>query len=362
MVGRVAVKPEPHVVPDPAETHGRQRPFHHLERPRLAGACVAAQQKQEPVRGREFRGRPETAVAAVEACGDVVIGAVQHAYARLLGGRVLERFAELRGEAFGRGGDLPGLLRPQRLDPFAELDQAAAAEAVAFGDIGRGEERFPVGGHENAERPAAAAGHHLAGGHVHGVDVGALLAVDLDADEGVVQVAGGFVVFEGFLLHHVAPVAGGVADGQEDGLVLRLGRGEGGLAPGVPLDRVVGVLQQIGAFFVDQAVGGHGVAPRGCRSPVCSVDPSVRSAGRPVVPVIQSTRQPVARLRVLNCRICAETTDLYHRHDQGCWQCTARTDRPTGQTGRRVDRPIDPPGAHRAGGWRSAGLRAARRR
>jgi len=84
-VGGVAVEPEPHVVPDAAPAHGAQRALHHLQRPGLAGALVAAQQEQQPVRGGEFRGRLETAVATVKAEGDVVVGAVQQAQAGFLG-------------------------------------------------------------------------------------------------------------------------------------------------------------------------------------------------------------------------------------------------------------------------------------
>jgi hypothetical protein len=48
--------------------------------------------------------------------------------------------------------------------------------------------------------------------HVDRVDIGALLAVDLDVDEVVVHVGGGLRILEGLTLHHVAPVAGGIAD------------------------------------------------------------------------------------------------------------------------------------------------------
>ena len=39
------------------------------------------------------------------------------------------------------------------------------------------------------------------------------------------------------------------------GLSSALGRGQGLLAPGIPVHRVVGVLEQVGRGFVDQAVG-----------------------------------------------------------------------------------------------------------
>ena len=76
---------------------------------------------------------------------------------------------------------------------------------------------------------------------------------------------GDLLVLERFALHDVAPVAGRVADAQEDGLVLLARLGEGLLAPRKPVHRVVLVLEQVGRFLPRQAVrigrrsgGGYG--------------------------------------------------------------------------------------------------------
>jgi hypothetical protein len=53
-------------------------------------------------------------------------------------------------------------------------------------------------------------------------------------------------------------MTGRIADGEEDGLVLRLGPVEGLVTPGVPVDGVVGVLQEVGGFFMDQSVERSG--------------------------------------------------------------------------------------------------------
>jgi hypothetical protein len=55
----------------------------------------------------------------------------------------------------------------------------------------------------------------------------------------------------------MAPVAGGVADGEEDGLIFAAGFFESLLAPGIPIDGVQGVLAKIRAFFVLEAIGWH---------------------------------------------------------------------------------------------------------
>ena len=53
------------------------------------------------------------------------------------------------------------------------------------------------------------------------VEVGPLLAVHLDADEVLVHQRRGRLVLERLALHHVAPVAGRVADAEQDRLLLR---------------------------------------------------------------------------------------------------------------------------------------------
>ena len=60
--------------------------------------------------------------------------------------------------------------------------------------------------------------------------------------EAVVHESGGLRVLEGLALHHVAPVAGGVADAEEDGLVFGFGFLQGFFSPGIPIHGVVGVL------------------------------------------------------------------------------------------------------------------------
>ena len=61
-------------------------------------------------------------------------------------------------------------------------------------------------------------------------------------------------VLERLVLHHVAPVAGGVADREEDRLVLASCRLEGLLTPRVPVDGVVGMLEQVGALLAGEPV------------------------------------------------------------------------------------------------------------
>ena len=77
---------------------------------------------------------------------------------------------------------------------------------------------------------------HLNKGHVDVVDVRSLLPVHLDGHVAFVEDSPDVVVLEGLPLHHVAPVAGGVAHREEDGLVLAASFLEGLLPPGVPVE------------------------------------------------------------------------------------------------------------------------------
>ncbi len=114
---------------------------------------------------------------------------------------------------------------PERIcSPFSRHDSAIAcstwrprghAVARLGREVGAAVEGDLLRRQEHVQRPAAASGHALHRLHVERVDVGALLAVDLHAHELLVHHGGGGGVLEGLALHHVAPVAGRVADRDE---------------------------------------------------------------------------------------------------------------------------------------------------
>jgi len=49
----------------------------------------------------------------------------------------------------------------------------------------------------------------------------------------------------------MAPVAGGIAYGKEEGLIFRLGFLESFVTPWKPVYRVMGMLQKVGGFLMD---------------------------------------------------------------------------------------------------------------
>ena len=154
---------------------------------------------------------------------------------------------------------------PGQVQALEQVLDAGAAHAGFLGQVGGGEKGLSVRGQDHVERPATPAGHGLAKGHIEHVEVRAFLAVHLDGHHDGAHERGHVLVLEGLALHDVAPVAGGVADGQEDGFVFGPGLGKGFLTPGIPVHGVVGVLEEIGTFFVDETVrfAVHGGLPGG---------------------------------------------------------------------------------------------------
>ncbi len=224
------------------------------------GASAAKSSSSEEVgRGRELRRRAEAAPSRVEAAR--------------------ERFQRARVAASRDGSSPPGVRaarevaadgrasssacsstsarRCRQASPSALSSEreAGPAPAILRREVGAGEERLQLGRQEHRVRPAALAGQDLGGGHVDLVEVGPLLAVHLDADELLVHQRRDLGIGERLALHDVAPVAGRVADREEDRLVLGARSGDRLLAPGVPVDRVVGVEQEVGAGLAGQAVG-----------------------------------------------------------------------------------------------------------
>ena len=118
-----------------------------------------------------------------------------------------------------------------------------AAIAIPCREIGAAEEGLSIGRQQHGHRPAPAAGEHLHRGQVDGIDVGPLLAVHLDGDEPLIECASDLLVLEGLALHHVAPMAGRIADAEEHRLAFTPRALERLVAPRVPGDGIVRVLQ-----------------------------------------------------------------------------------------------------------------------
>ena len=185
-----------------------------------------AQAEIELRRVRELRRAAESAVDGIEALLELRKCARGRLDGQRVGGvRRLERIERTR-EAFALLGNRGALLVVGSGEPRQEIEEARHAVARQLREIGAGEIRRAVRREEHRERPAArAARHQRVRRLVDLVEVGPLLAVDLDVHEVLVHDRRDGRVLERFVRHDVAPVARRVADRQQDRLVLRFSRG-----------------------------------------------------------------------------------------------------------------------------------------
>ena len=255
-VGRVPVEAAAQLVVDAAVGH-----LLEVEAGDRLGLGVAAghpaEQELDGHRLRELRGAAPAAVDPVEAAVDPGRGLVEERTRRVVGGRAgvdALLLHERRDQPRPRRFELVALLAPGARDALEHLAEGRHPVARLVRVVGAAVERPAVGRQEDRHRPAALPGHRLDGAHVQLVEVGALLAVHLDRHEVVVHVGRGRRVLERLALHDVAPVAGGVADREEDRPIEQLRAGERVAAPREPVDRVVGVLEQVGARLAGEAV------------------------------------------------------------------------------------------------------------
>ena len=239
-VDAVAGEPAGELVVDPAAGHRLEGLRGHRERPLRA----LAEQELEHHRRRELRRAPEPAPDRVVLASQQVDGGVEGRPPDRGRGR-RQRLAQVLPQPFGHALHLVAALAPRLRQRCQHLPEGRLPVPWLVGEVGAGEERPGVVVEHHGHRPAAVPGHRGGGVHVDRVDVGPLLAVDLDADEVLVHQRRRRVVLERLVGHDVAPVAGGVPDAQQHrhppspGLLERL------RPPLPPVDGIVRVLEQV---------------------------------------------------------------------------------------------------------------------
>ncbi len=265
LVGGVAGEPPAELVVDAPLRHPIQGDHHHLERVRLF-AHRPPKEELERHGLRELGRRTEPTPSAVEGTTERCHGLAGDLLGQgPVGGRELPRTCDRLRHPARLHDELVTPLAPGVGDPLQYLSERRHAVGRLRWEVGARVEGTSVGGEERGQRPSSVAVHGLHRVHVDPVEVGPLLAVDLDRDEAGVHERRRGRVFEGLALHDVTPVAGRVSDRQEDGFVIVPGARERLLAPGVPVHRVVRVLEEVGARFSREVVRrslGHGSGPR----------------------------------------------------------------------------------------------------
>ena len=218
---------------------------------------VETRDEELEVRGRgELGSAPETAVGEVRG-SDQRARRARHG----LGARRRRRLPlrsrdeclrDLTRVFFDLGTPIPPGVR-ERVDHVGERRHPAARDGR---EIRAHVEGPSVGCADRVQRPAALAVQLESGVHVDLIDVGPFFAIDLDADEGVVHARGDPGILEGLALHDVAPMAGAVADRNEDRTILSLGSSERLFAPGMPVDGIEPMLPQVGTRLVGEPIRG----------------------------------------------------------------------------------------------------------
>ena len=260
-VGRVAVEAAAEVILDSAALEGVEG---ELEDP--LQLCVSPfrdrrrEDAQRAVRRKLWRaaetseGRVEGATQLVEVPIEVEaterLGVLRRVGDSPAGEEIDHRLADAIPLLF----DLFALLGPEAIEVLDQRREAGASRHVLGREVGPGVPRLAVGGQPHRVRPTAVPGHQLRHLHVDLVDVGAFFPIDLHADESAVEELGDAGTLEGLPLHHVTPVAGRVADGEEDRSIELASARERLVPPRVPVDRVAGVLAEVGTRLENQAV------------------------------------------------------------------------------------------------------------
>ena len=239
--------------------HATQGVQGRLAAAHIARSRMAAQQQFQVSRMGELRRTAEAAeVRIVDLCG-ALNGKLQGCGGEFIDRRPRDGARRKRLEQFGvLLLDVAAALAPGFRHTLAQVGEAGQAVARRLGKIRATEEGRAFRREEHGEWPAARPpGQHLVGGLVDLIKVGPLLAVYLDVHEQSVHHCCDFGILEGFMGHDMAPVAGGIADGKQNGLAFLFGQGERFLTPRTPIHGVVCVLLKIGRSFAGQKVG-HG--------------------------------------------------------------------------------------------------------
>ncbi len=137
------------------------------------------------------------------------------------------------------------------IDRFEELVECHHPILGCWRDIGRGIKRLELIREEERGGPATGtAVHQLIDILKMFVNIGPFFSVHFDGDEVVIECFGDSLILERLPLHHMAPVAAAVTDREKDRFILSFCFLECFITPGIPVDRIVGMLLEIGGVFV----------------------------------------------------------------------------------------------------------------
>ena len=254
-IHRIAMETAADVIPHTAHRHRAQRLQDDVARQRCAGAGVLAEQEQQLGGARELRRIAETPSAPVEGLLELPTRLIEGAGVGASPATLASReHRQPVHDPSRRADDMFALLAPGPANLREDVPEPRTSKLIGRREIGAPVERPQFRRQPDAHRPATGAGRGLHERHVDAIDIGTLLTIHLHRDEIAVEEHRRRGILERLVLHHVAPVARGVADGQKDRARAPARLGECRLAPGPPVHWIVGMLQEVWALLGCQAV------------------------------------------------------------------------------------------------------------
>ena len=186
---------------------------------RLAGAQPAAPQQLEQSGLRKFRRAAGAAIHRIDDAAELLRGVIEFGGAdrdacRACAPRRRAAPSAPRDSARSSAAPRETIARSRA----ARRRRPACRNATNLRKVSAAPDRFAVGREEHGQRPAALLAEMMQRRHVDLIDVGPLLAIDFDVDEQLIHHRRGVVVLEALVRHHVAPVAGRIADREQDRL------------------------------------------------------------------------------------------------------------------------------------------------
>ena len=255
LVDRITVKASPEMVVHAALRHFAKRMCGHVQVALIAGCVGVAQKQRKNGSIREFGSLPYSAVGLIIVLGQSFNRFLQHRHIKrprrwLTPGKLFKSVQNLGG----RFGDIRGFFPIGLGDACQDSWERGDVMAVLRWEIGSAIERLAIWGEKHRHRPAAATDQHLHRIHIDFINIRPFFPVNLDIDEQLIHQRGNVFVLKGLVRHNVAPVARRIANAQQNRFVFSLGFGKSLCAPRVPVHRVVGMLEQVGARLRRQTV------------------------------------------------------------------------------------------------------------
>jgi hypothetical protein len=209
LVDSVAVEAPADLVADAAASHPAQRVRRHLQRQLVLRPVVAAEEPLDGLRLRELGSASPAAMFPVVATEQGLRCPIQYGMLERSRVRCPRRYTQqMPCELVG------GVLQPLSVcvpgfsDGAEDVAESRQVEAALAREVGSGVERLGLWRQEDRQRPAPLTGERYGSIHVHCVDIGSFLTIDLDAYEMRVEKPGRSGILEGLVRHYVAPVTG----------------------------------------------------------------------------------------------------------------------------------------------------------